>query len=90
MSRRRDVSCISTRTSHYIQRVRRLIWPSFFLLLPLLPAVPAYAAGEHVICVDAPAGATCDETRATIPLAISLANSNATGTGRDRIWDGPA
>jgi hypothetical protein len=70
--------------------VRRLIWPSFFLLLPLLPAVPAYAAGEHVICVDAPAGATCDETRATIPLAISLANSNATGTGRDRIWDGPA
>lgn len=66
------------RRSHYIHPVRRLIWPAAALLVPILPVLPAYAAGEHVICVDAPVGATCDESRATIPLAISLANSNAT------------
>ncbi|MCB0908822.1 MAG: hypothetical protein KDB63_17080 [Nocardioidaceae bacterium] len=71
----------------------RLSLPSVLLLLPLLPTAPAYAAAEHVICVDAPAGATCDETRSTIPLAISLANSNATDDlillGAHTYSDGP-
>lgn len=76
--------------------MRRRVLPAFALLLPilpLLPTAPAYAAGEHVICVNAPAGATCDEISSTIPLAISLANSNATDDlillGAHTYGDGP-
>jgi hypothetical protein len=51
--------------------VRRLALLISALLVPLLPAAPAYAA-TNVICVGSPVG-TCNQNVGTIPLAITAA-----------------
>jgi hypothetical protein len=61
------------------------------LLVPLLPAAPAYAA-TNVICV-AIVDASCSQTVATIPLAISAANTDGQDStilvGPGTYTDGP-
>ena len=54
--------------------MRRLGLLAALLVLPVLPAAPAFAA-DHVICVGAPVG-TCDQTVASITVAISTAQGN--------------
>ena len=55
-------------------------------VVPLLIAAPAEAV-DHVICVNMPAGTTCDDASpATITDAIALAN---VGTADDTILVGP-
>lgn len=41
----------------------------------MLPAAPAFAA-DQLICVNSPAGVTCDLSAPTIPAAIAAANAN--------------
>lgn len=68
--------------------MRRLLLLAGALLVPVLPllsAAPAEAA-DNVICVDMPAGTTCNATPASIPAAIALANGNALA---DTILVGP-
>jgi hypothetical protein len=71
--------------------MRRLAFVTAGLVLPLLPSVPAFAT-DHVICVGAPAG-PCDETVATIPLAVAAAGSNGLANtifvGTGTYSDGP-
>jgi len=56
--------------------VRRIALVAAAALVPLIPTAPAFAA-DHVICVGAPAGVTCDETAATITAAIAAANADS-------------
>ncbi|WP_460710171.1 choice-of-anchor Q domain-containing protein [Nocardioides dilutus] len=62
------------------------------LLVPLVSATPAYAV-DNVICVGSPTGVTCNANAATIPAAISLANSNGLpdliAVGPGTYSDGP-
>jgi hypothetical protein len=67
-----------------LRDVRRLALVAAALVIPLLPAAPAYAA-DHVICVGSPVG-TCDETLGTISLAIAAADLNVLD---DTILVGP-
>jgi hypothetical protein len=71
--------------------VRRLALLASALLIPLLPAAPAYAAA-HVICVGSPAG-SCDQTAASIGAAITIADSNGQSdvilVGPGTYTDGP-
>lgn len=65
--------------------VHRLLVLAAALVLPLLPATPAYAV-DNVICVDTTGGGTCSQTAATIPDAIAIAGANAVD---DTILVGP-
>jgi len=67
--------------------VRRIALLATAVLVPLIPAAPAYAA-DNVICVNGatPAGLTCNQDVATIPLAITAANGNSVD---DTIFVGP-
>ena len=70
---------------HYIAVVRRPLMLVPGLVIPLLHAAPAFAA-DNVICVNTTGGGLCNQTVATIPLAISAAGANAVP---DRILVGP-
>jgi len=71
--------------------VRRIALLTTALLIPLIPAAPAFAAG-HVICVGSPAG-PCDQTVGSIPAAITIAagngQSNTILVGPGTYTDGP-
>jgi hypothetical protein len=56
--------------------MKRLAFLAAAVLIPLIPAAPAYAVA-HVICVNNPSGVSCDEGLNTIPEAITSANLNA-------------
>jgi len=56
--------------------MRKIALVAAAALIPLIPTAPAYAA-DHVICVNDPVGATCDQSVATIQQAITAANANS-------------